>query len=136
MRSLLEGYAGEQFARHAWSEEIEKLGEAVAHFAEAAESPSSIELLVAKDEFYSILLDGCGNVFVKQMLNLLHNRVNLLRSASMMQPGRLVKSVAEIKEIYEAVKARDAAKAGAACRHHVDMAARTILTHLRTKSVA
>ena len=98
VRSLLEGYAGEQFARHASSEEIEKLGEAVAHFAEAAESPSSIELLVAKDEFYSILLDGCGNVFVKQMLNLLHNRVNLLRSASMMQPGRLVKSVAEIKK--------------------------------------
>jgi DNA-binding GntR family transcriptional regulator len=133
VRALLEGYAGEQFARHASAEEIMKLGRAVELFEAAAQVKSPKELLSAKDEFYSIMLDGCGNAFVKQMLNLLHNRVNLLRSTSMMQPGRLAKSVSEIREIFEAIRARDAAKAGAACRHHVEMASRTILFYLRAK---
>ena len=133
VRALLEGYAGEEFARHGSSEEMERLSLAVARFEEAARANDPKELLAAKDEFYTVLLNGCGNVFITQMLNLLHNRVNLLRSTSMMQPGRLAKSVAEIREIHDAIKMRDAAKAGAACRHHVEMAARTILAHLRTK---
>jgi DNA-binding GntR family transcriptional regulator len=134
VRALLEGYAGEQFARHASAEEIANLAKAVADIEEAANSQDAKELLVAKDEFYSILLDGCGNAIVKQMLSLLHNRVNLLRSKSLMQPGRLAKSVSEIQEIFEAIKARDATKAGAASRHHVEMAARTVLSHLRQKT--
>ena len=134
VRALLEGYAGEEFARRGSAAEMEKLSKAVARFEEAANLNDAKELLAAKTEFYSVLLDGCGNVFITQMLSLLHNRVNLLRSTSMMQPGRLAKSVAEIREIHDAIKLRDAAKAGAACRHHVEMAARTILSFLRAKA--
>lgn len=134
VRALLEGYAGEQFARHGSAEEMTKLTKALEHFEAVARTADSKELLAAKVEFYSVMLDGCGNAFVKQMLNLLHNRVNKLRSASMMQPGRLAKSVAEIREIHDAIKARDSLKAGAACRHHVEMAAKTILSHLRSKT--
>jgi DNA-binding GntR family transcriptional regulator len=134
VRVLLEGYAGEKFARDASAEDMAKLAKSVERFEEAASSGNSKDLLTAKDEFYAILLDGCGNPIVTQMLSLLHNRVNLLRGASMMQPGRLAKSVSEIREIHDAIKMRDAAKAGAACRHHVEMAARNILSHLRTKT--
>jgi DNA-binding GntR family transcriptional regulator len=61
-------------------------------------------------------MDGCGNTFLQQALKLLHNRINLLRATSMMQPGRLKDSVAEICEIHDAIKARDSERAAAACR--------------------
>ena len=134
VRALLESYAGEQCALRGSAEEMARLTKAVERFERVAKTGDSKELLDAKNEFYSVILDGCGNLFVKQMLGLLHNRVNLLRSTSMMRPGRIEKSVAEIREIHDAIKARDSIKAGAACRHHIEMAARTILTYLRTKA--
>lgn len=74
------------------------------------------------------------DAFIRQMLSLLQNRVNQLRSTSMMQPGRLASSVAEIRGIHDAIKARDGTRAAAACRHHIEMAARSALTYLRKNS--
>lgn len=134
VRALLEAYAGEQFALRGSQNEFVKLVEASERFETAAKIGNPKDLLEAKNVFYAIIINGCENVFVKQMLGLLHNRVNLLRSTSMMQPGRLANSVSEIKEICGAIKARDGVRAGAACRHHVEMAARTVLAYLRSDS--
>jgi DNA-binding GntR family transcriptional regulator len=75
-------------------------------------------------------MDNCGNIFVKQMLTLLHNRINLLRATSMMQKGRLSHSLVEIGEILTAVKAKDSARAAKACRTHVENAAKSALAFL------
>lgn len=131
VRALLEGFAGEHFALKGSPADMERLSQAVAEFEAAAHVPDQSALLVAKTKFYAILMEGCGNAIVRQMLSLLHNRVNILRSTSMMQPGRLANSVAEIREIHDAVRARDGVRAGAACRHHIEMAARSALAYLR-----
>ncbi|HWA42311.1 MAG TPA: GntR family transcriptional regulator [Hypericibacter adhaerens] len=130
-RAVLESYAGQEFARRGSAAEMSRLAEAVAEFEKAASGTNQHELLEAKTHFYSTLMDGSGNVFVKQTLTQLHNRINLLRMTSMSRPGRLAHSVAEIKEILEAIRSRDAAKAAAACRHHIEMAAEAALAHLR-----
>lgn len=133
VRALLESFAGQQFAERGSAADMQKLGEAVTLIETAAANLDQGKLLFAKTNFYAVLMEGCGNVFIRQMLSLLHNRVNLLRSTSMMQPGRLPSSLAEIREIHDAVRARDGARASAACRHHVEMAARAALTYLRRK---
>ncbi len=131
IRALLETFAGQQFAERASAADMAELTAAVEQFEAAAQAPTRNALLAAKTKFYTVLLDGCGNMFVRQMLSLLHNRINLLRLTSMTQPGRLANSVAEIREIHAAVMARDGVRAARACRYHVEMAARTALTYLR-----
>ena len=46
-------------------------------------------LLAAKNAFYAVLLEGCGNQVVGQILTQLNNRVTLLRRLSLSQAGRL-----------------------------------------------
>jgi DNA-binding GntR family transcriptional regulator len=134
VRALLEGYAGQQFAELGSTADMGRLSTAVEAFEEATKSPDRNALLDAKTQFYAVLMEGCGNVFIRQMLTLLHNRINLLRATSMMQPGRLDLSMAEIREIRDAICARDGARAAAACRHHIEMAARSALSYLRHQS--
>lgn len=131
VRALLEGYAGQQFAERASAADMNRFKDAVEAFEQAIDSQDRNSILEGKTRLYAVLMDGCGNVFIKQMLSLLHNRVNLLRLTSMMQPGRPERSVAEIREINAAIQARDGTRAGVACRHHVEMAAATALAHLR-----
>lgn len=136
VRALLESFAGQEFAENGSLEDIENLNRVVDEFAAAAESGSGSRLIATKTAFYECLMNGSGNVFVKQMLTSLHNRVTLLRMTSMTQPGRLKHSVAEIREIAAAISDRNGPKAAAACKHHIDMAAKVALDYLRKNDVA
>jgi DNA-binding GntR family transcriptional regulator len=120
VRTLLEGFAGEQFALRGEPADMEALTRAVegleAVIAAGAEPTALIE---AKTQFYAVLMDGSDNIFVRQTLAMLHNRVTLLRLTSMGQPGRLAQSIAEIREIHDAILARDPVAAKSACERHV-----------------
>ena len=113
VRALLESFAGQAFAENGTEDDVAELGDAVERFAVAAASNNRSQLIEAKTHFYAVLMNGTGNMFVKQTLTLLHNRITLLRVTSMTQPGRLDGSVAELREIYHAIRARDAARASA-----------------------
>ena len=130
IRALLEGYAGEQFARHASDDDIARLEAIVAELSAAAQDPEPGRLLRLKSAFYACLMDGAGNRFVKQMLTLFHNRINVLRARSMLRPGRLQHSVEELRAICDAIAARDPAAAAMACRTHIDNAAEAALAEL------
>ncbi|MQB07958.1 GntR family transcriptional regulator [Agrobacterium tumefaciens] len=136
VRAILESFAGQEFAEKGSPEDIENLKRVVEEFAEAAESGSGSRLITTKTAFYECLMNGSGNLFVKQMLTSLHNRVTLLRMTSMTQPGRLKHSVAEIREIAVAIDHRNGPKAAAACKYHIDMAAKVALDYLRKNDVA
>lgn len=131
VRALLESFAGQQFAENGSAADIAMLQAAVVEFEAAAESGVGSRLIEAKNAFYDCLMDGSKNVFVRQMLISLHNRINLLRMTSMTQPGRLRHSLAEIKDIADAIKNRNGPLAAAACKHHIDMAAKVALEYLR-----
>lgn len=135
IRALLEGYAGHQFALYGSAEDIKQLDKAVKVLASAVRSGDQTKLIDAKTEFYKVLMNGAGNVFVTQFLTSLHNRITLLRVTSMTQPGRLAKSMKEIRAIYQAIAAGDGPAAEQACRYHVEEAAKvalSILSHTLT----
>lgn len=133
-RALLEGYAGEQFAEFGSTELKSKLAIALVEFERIAETGSSGELLAAKAGFYNLLLEGCGNAFVGQTLESLYNRIALLRMTSMSQPGRLVHSLAELRDIVSAIQAGNAKAAGKACRLHIQNAAKAALSGMLSKA--
>ncbi|XWN29317.1 MAG: GntR family transcriptional regulator [Devosia sp.] len=130
IRSLLEGFAGEHFAVNASEDQIAALGFLVDQFESLAKAPDANQLLDVKSQFYGLLIDGAGNIFLKRTLGLLNNRVQALRKTSMMQDGRLEHSVREIRDIFEAIQRRDSKRSGELCRLHVDNAARAALTYL------
>jgi DNA-binding GntR family transcriptional regulator len=134
VRAILESFAGQLFAERGSADEIRALDVAVKEFeAAAGEGGGGGRLAAAKNAFYDCLMQGGGNVFARQMLTTLHNRINLLRMTSMTQPGRLKHSVSEINEIAAAIRDRDGARAAAACKFHIEMAARVALDYLRQR---
>jgi DNA-binding GntR family transcriptional regulator len=136
VRALLEGDAGRGFAQHHDGAQLLALQNSIALIKRAAEQTDQGLMLEAKTAFYQILMDGCGNRFIKQFLMTIHNRVNLLRVKSMMEPGRSVHSLAEINEIYEAVAARDGDRAAVACSNHIRAAAAIALRMLGSEQGA
>lgn len=126
VRALLEGYAGRMFAERRTRQEIAQLDDAYKVLEAAALAGQQKALVDAKNDFYGVLLEGSGNPYLKQMLTIIHNRVNLLRATSMTQPGRLEKSLQEIRAICDAIRAGDGKGAEAACIAHIEAAAQVV----------
>ena len=119
LRGLLEGFAAQEFARLASDAAIAQFGEAAKELRTQATAQDQAGVLKAKTALYEVLLDNCGNALVKEVLNSLYSRVNLLRATSLMHPDRLPSSLREIDKLYKALKARDADEAQALARLHV-----------------
>jgi DNA-binding GntR family transcriptional regulator len=101
---------------------------------EAARAQEPERVLNLKSDLYKVILDGCGNRIVRQMLSLLHNRILLMRStfiASLSEPERLPEPIGELRELIDAIVARDSKAARAASEHHVREAARVTLRLMR-----
>jgi DNA-binding GntR family transcriptional regulator len=126
VRGALEALAGEGFARNATDEQVARLREALEYLRQPEASASTESLLAAKNAFYAILLEGCGNRIVGQMLTQLNNRVTLLRRVSLGTEGRLPRTIAELEEVVSAIEARDPERARLMCARHVESAAEAV----------
>ena len=131
LRALLEGYAAHEFARLADDADIERLRKAVDALHRQSKGSNKAALLAAKRDFYDVLLSGCDNDLVKDMLPGLLSRINLLRATSCARSDRLPESLAEIDHLFERIRARDPQGAQEAARSHIVNAERTALEVLR-----
>lgn len=131
LRVLLESHAARQFAIKASDAEIGALRAAVQELRNAAESTNKEDLLRAKAKFYQVLLAGCGNSVMADVLGTLLSRVNRLRSASLSQPGRLPESIKELDQLVACVAARDVDGAENIARTHVRNAEKAAMSFLR-----
>ena len=131
LRALLEGYAAHEFARLASDADVERLRKAVDALHRQAKGSNKAALLTAKRDFYDVLLSGCDNDLVKDMLPGLLSRINLLRATSFARADRLPESMAEIDLIFERIRARDPQGAQSAAQSHIVNAERTALEVLK-----
>jgi DNA-binding GntR family transcriptional regulator len=135
VRASLEALAARRFVERASAEQLEALGEAVAAFESVvAAGGSTLELLHAKDAIYDVLLAGAGSPAIRSILGGLQARVRMLRAASLSQPGRPQRALAEMHRLNEAVRARDGDAAAAACVAHIDQAATTGIDAVKASS--
>lgn len=123
VRALLEGQAGYLFAARASKEQIAAMSQALKRFEEAARADNAESRLLHTDEFYNVMLNGCGNAVIADLLTGVHARINFLRARSMSQQGRSSESARELRRILNAIAAGDAEKARDACIEHVRRAA-------------
>ena len=130
VRALLEAYAGRKFAERRQPQDVEALSAAVARLNKAAGEGDLRGLIDATEDFYRALINGCGNPVLGQILSTLHARMTPQRIGAMRRPGRSRASVAEVREILDAISGGDPEAAEVACKRHVQSAARTVLSLL------
>jgi DNA-binding GntR family transcriptional regulator len=125
MRVALEALAVQRFIERASPEQFDQLADSLGYVEAAARKPAHpLDELRAKDRFYEVLLAGAGSVPLTQMLSMLQGRVRALRAMSLSAPGRPVQAAEEIRQVVEAILARDTRRATAACKKHVRNAAK------------
>lgn len=122
LRGLLEGFAAREFARLADDAARKEFDNAVSAVRANVLAQDRNGVLPAKTRLYDTLLDNCGNVLIREVLNSLYTRINLLRVTTLMMPDRWSASLREIDELQRCVKARDEAGAELAARTHVENA--------------
>lgn len=130
VRQALEALAGEGFAIHATDAQVRELRAALGKLEEINAAQSTHNLLEAKNDFYKILLEGCGNTVVGSMLTLLNNRVTILRRMSLSGKNRLPKTIKEISGIVAAIEDRNPKLAKKLCAEHVAKAAAVAMKNL------
>jgi DNA-binding GntR family transcriptional regulator len=130
LRSSLEALAGRLFVERASDADVASLRQAFSAIEQAYATGAGSEALAAKDGFYGVLFRGAGNEQLRQVIAGLHARVTHLRALSLSQPGRMQRSLEEVRAIMNAVGARDAESAALACSVHVEQAGRAGLEAL------
>ena len=124
VRSLLEGEAAALFAARADPAKLEALGEALRDFEKAVAEDDALERLAATSRFYDVILRGCGNHVIAQILEGLLARINFLRARSMSRSGRTKRSAEEMRKMFLAIESRDVAGARKYAVQHVHAACR------------
>ena len=68
------------------------------------------------------LIGRCGNATLAELLRLVHGRIQLLRTTTLAEPGRMATAVAELREIVSAIRAGRPDAARAASLLHIQNA--------------
>jgi DNA-binding GntR family transcriptional regulator len=133
VRGALEGLASAEFARNASPEQIAQLRAALDFLRTPAASASTQSLLSAKNAFYAVLLEGCGNRMIGELLTQLNNRVNALRRVSLSSTGRLSQTLQELDQVVKAIEARQPEEAQRLSTAHVVRAAEVVRASFQAK---
>jgi GntR family transcriptional regulator, trigonelline degradation regulator len=123
VRSLLEGEAAFLFASRAVKSALVLMSRSLQEFERALKRKDAPQLVASTGEFYALMMEGCGNRIITEMLQGLNARVAVLRARSMSRPGRAKFSLSEMTALLDALKEADAEGARAAAQKHVRAAA-------------
>lgn len=131
IRATLEGLAARLFVRNASDADIAELRKALRELKNAETGKSSELLLDLKNNFYRILLNGCGNRVMARILTQMHNRIRLLRATTL--AGRTKAALVEIGKIVAAIERRDEDAACLASMDHIERAGQWAISALQRR---
>ena len=130
IRALMEGFAAQEFARLADDALVGQLGLAIAGLRVATASGDKHAMLEEGAKFYEILLSGCQNKLVMEILKSLFLRIKILRSTSLNKPERAGPSLRELEAVYQAIASRKPLEAKELAQAHVVNAEKSALEML------
>jgi DNA-binding GntR family transcriptional regulator len=84
----------------------------------------------AEIDFHFLLLEAAGNEMLKNMMQTVDAHLQIIRLRTVVLPGRARKTVAEHREILEAVMARDPSEAEHRMRKHIESVRRVALENI------
>lgn len=139
VRGVLEAQAVRNFVAHAREDDIRELRTALNELSDknhgltsnSLENFSGTEVLDIKRRFYSIIFGIKQNSILRDILEVLNNRISLLRTLSLGRAGRLKHTLLELTDIVEAIEQRDERRAGTAALFHIDNAEKNVISLLK-----
>lgn len=112
IRAVLEGLAAKMFVGKASDAELAELKLALDDTVAAYREGDPELVLNAKNRFYEILTRGAGSDILSQMLSTLHARIRRWRALGLghpkRSPTRSRESVKGLRDLFDAIKRRDA----------------------------
>jgi GntR family transcriptional regulator, trigonelline degradation regulator len=136
VRESLEGLAVRLFTERATEKEVVALQAALDRLAAAFDQGEIRAIVGEATHFYDVLLEGCGNATIRDLIRSLQARVVFLRGTSMSRPGRALGSLAEMRAIVDAILRRDSEAAEQAAKAHVRFARDAAMTVLEAEAAA
>ncbi|MFC5038871.1 GntR family transcriptional regulator [Tianweitania sediminis] len=119
VRELLEVEAAGRCASAISKERLVDLKNSLTAFEEATSSKDNLAQVMTAAEFYSIILVNCGNPILEEVHRGLLARISFFRGRSMSLEGRAQSSLAEMKDIYEAIAEGNVKEARKAAQRHL-----------------
>jgi len=140
IRAVLEGLAARLFVEHATAEQIDELSAALDVVVQAYDSGDAPRVLETKNRFYDALFAGAGSETLSSMLATLHARIWRWRALGLTHPDRSTdrsrESIAHLREMLVAIRARDADAAERITRDEVNRAALEVMRLLAASPAA
>jgi GntR family transcriptional regulator, trigonelline degradation regulator len=131
IRAVLEGLAARLFVLHASDGEIGQLAQALDVVVEAYDSGDAGRVLETKNRFYEVLFTGARSETLTSMLATLHARIWRWRALGLTHPGRSAdrsrESIAQLRSMLDAIRARDAEAAERITRDEANRAAQEVM---------
>ncbi|MDX2938550.1 GntR family transcriptional regulator [Streptomyces ipomoeae] len=117
IRAELEPLAVRLFVERATQEEVDELASVTQELNPGGDANKD-----ALDRFDRVLLLGCRNPILEEVLGGLYQRIHALRRISAATPGRMAVTKQEYADLVEAIQRRSAADAEEVARRHVSAA--------------
>jgi DNA-binding GntR family transcriptional regulator len=130
VRAALEALICGLFCRTATDAQLAECLKTFEEVSSAYQSDAPRDMIVAKSKLYDVLMAGADNEIAERMLRSVHIRVSQLRILSLSSAERRQASLRELVELMDALSKRDANRAEAASRLHVERAAEAALGRL------
>ena len=117
VRAELEPLAVRLFVERASQEEVDELASAVDDWNPQGDTNKEV-----LDRLDQVLLRGCRNPILEEVLGGLYSRSHAVRRVSASTPGRMAVAKQEYADLVEAIQRRSAADAADAARRHITTA--------------
>jgi len=131
IRAVLEGLAARLFVQHASAEQVEQLAQSLEVVVDAYGGGDAARVLDTKNRFYDVLFAGAGSETLSSMLATLHARIWRWRALGLTHPGRSSdrsqESIAHLRDMLSAIRARNAEAAERITRDEANRAAHEVL---------
>ena len=119
IRSMLEGLCVRWATEHITQEQLEELDEIILLSEYHMDKGHSDQLTELDGRFHQILYEASQSRILDHVLSDFHKYVQLARRTSVKTEERAIKSIGEHNEILNAIKAKDAEKAGDLATIHI-----------------
>ena len=137
VRASLESLVVQRFVERATPDQVARLAATIDDFEAVAESGAEVRaILAAKNQFYTVLIEGARSSALQQLLESIQARVQVLRATSLSEAGRAHEVVRELRGITEAIQRGDSETAARLTAEHIRTAAHTALASLRSGATA
>jgi DNA-binding GntR family transcriptional regulator len=134
IRALLEGEAAAASAIRAEPKSLRDIQSRTQAVEEALQRGNAADMRRAKNRFYETLIASSGNRALADMLRIIHGRIQLLRTITLNEPGRMQAAAKEIRAICDAIVGGMAEEARALSMQHIANAAAAMDRALRQAS--